>query len=133
MSEVETSNHERPSPFSAGLRMKCPRCGKGPLFEGFLQVRKNCLVCQQDFASLDTGDGPAVFIMLIASTLVLVPAFIVEFVYSPPYWVYAVTAVPLLIAFSLGLLRPAKAFMFALQFHFKAAEGSLSDEGGEEP
>lgn len=96
-------------------------------------MRKTCRVCNQDFASLDTGDGPAVFIMLIASTLVLGPAFIVEFVYSPPYWIYAVTAVPLLIVFSLGLLRPAKALMFALQFHFKAAEGSLSDEGGIEP
>lgn len=112
--------------------MKCPRCGKGPLFEGFLKVRSNCPSCHQDFASLDTGDGPAVFIMLIASILVLVPAFIIEFVYSPPFWIYGVTAVPLLIALSLGLLRPAKALMFALQFHFKAAEGSLSEEGGEE-
>ncbi len=132
MSNVETSEYETPNPFSAGLRMKCPRCGKGSLFEGFLQVRNRCAACDQDFASHDTGDGPAVFIMLIASTLVLVPAFIVEFVYSPPYWIYGVTAVPLLIILSLGLLRPAKALMFALQFHYKAAEGDPSAGGGDE-
>ena len=132
MNEVETSDYERPNPFSAGLRMKCPGCGKGSLFEGFLKVRDRCADCDQDFASHDTGDGPAVFIMLIASTLVLVPAFIVEFVYSPPYWVYGVTAVPLLVGLSLGLLRPAKALMFALQFHYKAAEGEASEGGGDE-
>lgn len=132
MNEVETSEYERPNPFSAGLRMKCPNCGKGSLFEGFLLIRGGCSVCGQDFALRDTGDGPAVFIMLIASTLVLVPAFIVEFVYSPPYWVYGVTAVPLLVVLSLGLLRPAKALMFALQFHYKAAEGDASEGRGDE-
>lgn len=69
--------------------------------------------------------------MLITSTLVLIPAFIVEFVFSPPYWVYGVTVVPALIGLSLALLRPTKALMFALQFHFKAAEGRVSDEEGD--
>lgn len=112
--------------------MKCPNCGKGPLFEGFLTVRTTCPVCDQDFSALDTADGPAVFIMLIASTLVLVPAFIVEFVYSPPYWVYGVTFLPLLVVLCLGFLRPFKSLMFAFQFHFNAAEGTLVNDEQDE-
>lgn len=130
---ASVSQNRQTSPAKSGLRMKCPRCGTGPLFDGFLKVRAECPACKQNFSSLDTADGPAVFIVLIASTLVLVPAFIVEFVYSPPYWVYGVTFVPLLIALCLGLLRPCKALMFALQFHFKALEATETTDEGDEP
>lgn len=125
------SKDQKPSPLLGGLRMKCPACQKGPLFNGFLTLRSACPSCDQDFTALDTGEGPAVFIMLIASTLVLVPAFIVEFKYSPPFWVYAVTALPALIGLCLGLLRPFKGVMIALQFYYKASDGmseSVSEE-----
>ena len=47
----------------AGLRCRCPRCGKGKLFAGFLTLRPRCEVCGLDYGFADSGDGPAVFIM----------------------------------------------------------------------
>ncbi|TIX74285.1 MAG: DUF983 domain-containing protein, partial [Mesorhizobium sp.] len=52
-------------PISAGLHGRCPRCGKGPLFSGFLTVGKRCANCGLDYSYADAGDGPAVFVILI--------------------------------------------------------------------
>lgn len=114
------------SPFRTGLTSSCPRCGSGHLFSGFLTVAPKCNQCGQDFAFADSGDGPAIFIMLIAGFIVVTAALMVEVLYQPPYWVHAVLWLPLTACLSIGLLRPFKATMIALQFRHKAAEGKLS-------
>ena len=114
------------SPFIAGLLCRCPRCGKGPLFKGFLAVRDQCPVCGLDYSFADSGDGPAVFIMLMVGFIVTGGALIVEILYSPPYWVHAILWVPLSIGLPLLILRPFKALLIALQYANKASEGRLS-------
>jgi uncharacterized protein (DUF983 family) len=112
-----------PSPFVTGLTCRCPACGKGRLFRGFLDLRPRCENCGLDFAFADSGDGPAVFIILLAGLIVVFAALFVEFTYHPPYWVHAVLWVPLILAVTLLPLRPMKGLMIALQYHHKAAEG----------
>ena len=73
-----------------GLACKCPRCGKGKLYAGFLDLRPNCEACGLDYAFIDSGDGPAVFIIMIAGAIVVGCALIVEVKYQPPFWVHAV-------------------------------------------
>ncbi|MBY0381222.1 MAG: DUF983 domain-containing protein [Xanthobacteraceae bacterium] len=113
------------SPLVAGLTCRCPRCGKGALFGGFLSLRPNCERCGLDYSFIDSGDGPAVFIILIAGFIVVACALIVEVKYQPPFWVHAVLWIPLILATTLLPLRPMKALMIALQYHHKAAEGQL--------
>lgn len=117
----------RPSPLIAGLFAKCPACGKGPLFQGFLTLRPACSVCQTDFTKLDSADGPAVFIALIAGAIVVSAALVVEVKYQPPYWLHALLWLPLILGLSLGLLRPLKATMIALQFRHIAGNGQIND------
>ena len=113
------------SPFVAGLRCRCPRCGEGRLFQGFITPRPACEKCGLDFAFADSGDGPAVFIMFIAGFLVVGAALFVELRYEPPFWVHAVLWIPAVLIVSLGLLRPLKGLMIALQYANKAEEGRL--------
>ncbi len=113
------------SPFVAGLRCRCPRCGEGRLFQGFLKPRAQCESCGLDFAFADSGDGPAVFIMFIAGFLVVGSALFVELRYEPPFWVHAILWIPAVLIVSLGLLRPLKGLMIALQYANKAEEGRL--------
>ena len=40
----------------AGLRCRCPRCGKGELFAGFLTLQSRCEVCGLDYGFADSGD-----------------------------------------------------------------------------
>jgi uncharacterized protein (DUF983 family) len=118
-----------PSPFVAGLTCRCPRCGKGKMFQGFLTLRSRCEVCGLDYAFADAGDGPAVFIILFAGFVVVGAALIVEVLYQPPYWVHAVLWGPLILIVTLLPLRSMKGLLVALQFHHKAAEGRLDRRG----
>jgi uncharacterized protein (DUF983 family) len=108
-----------------GLACKCPRCGKGKLYQGFLNLRPRCEACGLDYAFIDSGDGPAVFIIMIAGAVVVGAALIVEIKYQPPFWLHAALWLPLILATTLLPLRSMKALLIALQFHHKAAEGRL--------
>jgi uncharacterized protein (DUF983 family) len=107
------------------LKARCPRCGKGPLFKGFLTIAPKCAVCGLDFAPIDTGDGPAVFVILIAGFLIVGAALVTEVLFAPPYWVHLVLWLPLTLIVSLGLLRPIKTALAALQYKHRAAVGRL--------
>jgi uncharacterized protein (DUF983 family) len=117
-----------PSPYAAGLAGRCPRCGKGKLFDGFLKLRPRCDVCGLDFAFADAGDGPAVFAIFIGGFVVAGLALLVEAVYQPPYWLHALLWGPLILAATLLPLRLLKGLLIALQYHHQAAEGRL--DGG---
>jgi uncharacterized protein (DUF983 family) len=121
----ERSAHPPVSPLSAGLRCRCPRCGKGRLFTGFLSLPPRCEACGLDYAFIDSGDGPAVFIILFAGFVVVASALIVEVLYQPPFWVHGLLWGPLILITTLGPLRPMKGLMIALQYHHDAAEGRL--------
>src|SRR3954452_12144101 len=110
-----------------GLACKCPRCGKGKLYAGFLTLRPACENCGLDYAFIDSGDGPAVFIIMIAGAIVVGCALIVEIKSQPPFWLHAALWLPLILATTLLPLRSMKALLIALQFHHKAAEGRLID------
>jgi uncharacterized protein (DUF983 family) len=105
-----------------GLRCRCPRCGKGKLFAGFLTLRQRCEACGLDYRFADSGDGPAVFIMFLAGAIVVGAALVTEILFRPPYWVHAALWLPLILIVTLGPLRPLKGLMIALQYHYKAAE-----------
>jgi uncharacterized protein (DUF983 family) len=110
-----------------GLACRCPRCGKGKLFRGFLDLRPACEVCGLDYTFIDVGDGAAVFVILIAGAVVVTSALIVEVKYQPPFWVHAALWLPLILATTLWPLRAMKSLLIALQFHHKAAEGRMID------
>lgn len=113
-----------------GLACRCPRCGKGKLFQGFLGLRPRCDSCGLDYGFIDAGDGPAVFIILFAGFVVVFCALIVEVLYHPPYWVHAALWIPLILLVTLAPLRPTKSLLIALQYHHKAAEGRLERRDG---
>jgi uncharacterized protein (DUF983 family) len=128
MSDTDGQPFTPPSPILAGLLCRCPRCGKGRLFAGFLDLAPSCNVCRLDYSFADAGDGPAVFIVLIAGFIVTGAALIVEVSYQPPLWLHAALWLPLGLALPLLLLRPFKAILIALQYHHKAEEGRLIDD-----
>jgi uncharacterized protein (DUF983 family) len=104
------------SPISTGIAGKCPRCGKGPLFSGYLTVAKSCLSCGLDYSFADAGDGAAWFVMLFACVVGVGTIIGVDIAYQPPIWVHIAIAIPLLIILPMALLRPVKGMLLNQQW-----------------
>jgi uncharacterized protein (DUF983 family) len=111
-----------------GITGRCPNCGRGKLFAGYLTLAPRCNVCGLDYDFADSGDGPAVFVILVTGFIVVGAALIVEVLYSPPYWVHALVWGSLSIILPLVLLRSFKGVLLALQFKHKAEEGKLASD-----
>jgi uncharacterized protein (DUF983 family) len=123
---MEDKAHFPPvNPVSAGLSGKCPRCGQGKLFDGFLSVRKICGACGLDYSFADSGDGPAVFVIMIVGFVVVGLVLFVELSFQPPIWLHLVLWLPLTVILAASVLRPLKELMIALQFRHQAEEGRL--------
>ncbi len=112
-------------PIAAGLKGCCPRCGKGRLFSGLLQVAPRCDSCGLDYSFADAGDGPAVFVILIVGFIVVGLALWTEVSANPPLWLHLLLWIPLAVALSLGALRLVKGMLVTLQYANKAAEGRI--------
>ena len=104
------------SPLATGVRCRCPRCGRGRLFSGLLDVRPACETCGLDFSPHDTGDGATVFVILFLGALVVGLAIWLESALSPPIWVHLVVWIPVISLLSVVLLRPFKGVLIALHF-----------------
>ena len=107
------------SPLRAALACRCPRCGKGPLFSGLLDVRQACEACGLDLSAQDAGDGPAVFAILVLGAFVVGLAALVEIKFSPPIWLHVLLWGPLIIIGAIAMLRPLKAGLIALQYRHR--------------
>jgi uncharacterized protein (DUF983 family) len=118
----------RANTFAAALAARCPRCGKGRLFKNVLELRGSCESCALDYTFIDTGDGPAVFVIFILGFLALAGALVMHLGYGVPLWqtyLFWGVATPLL---ALIFLRLLKATLIALQFRHKAEEARLAKD-----
>jgi uncharacterized protein (DUF983 family) len=116
-----------PSIFAAAVFSRCPRCGKSPLFAGYLQIAPRCTHCGLDYAIFDVGDGASVFVILIAGFLVVGAALVVEVTWAPPYWVHAALWLPTIAILTIGGLRLVKSILMVLQYKHQASEGRLAE------
>ena len=99
-----------------GALCRCPNCGKGALFEGFLRVSPTCASCGYDLSKADSGDGPAVFVILGLGAVMMMLVFWVEFRFEPPWWLHVILWVPFSVAAALWLLRLLKALLINQQY-----------------
>ncbi len=113
---------EEPSVARAALTCRCPRCGRGRLFEGLLAIRPACDVCGLDLSGVDTGDGFAVPILIVLGAIVVGAAFWVDMRYRPPLWVHAVVWPPVTVVLVIVMTRAIKSFLAVQQYHTRRDE-----------
>ena len=80
-------------------------------------------MCGLDFSFAESGDGPAVFVIMILGALTLGGALFVEFTFDLPVWVHIVLWGVLIPAFAFGLLRILKGLLINLQYAHDAGPG----------
>ena len=112
---------------SAALFKRCPRCGEGALFAGFLKLRPACKVCGLDFSKADSGDGPAVFGIFLIGPVAALFAVWFQVTFEPTVWAFMAVLTGLIALLSWFLLPVLKAGLVALQYRNKAGEGRLEE------
>src|SRR2546428_13928794 len=112
--DMSLDEHSLRLPVTRGLAGRCPRCGKGKLFDGFLALAPSCEVCGLDYSFVDSADGPAFFVMFFAGFIVAGSALAVGVVYAPAYWVHALLWTPPMLLQSPAPLGPIKGWLIAL-------------------
>jgi uncharacterized protein (DUF983 family) len=118
----EETNRSTAAILMAGLRGRCPRCGRGALFNGLLTVAERCPDCSLSFAGHDAGDAPAVAGIFILGFGICGLAGLVEYFFEPPLWLHAILWIPLTALGALALLRPLKGLTIALQYRFRTVD-----------
>src|ERR1700692_1661925 len=99
-----------------GLRGRCPRCGKGKFFRGFLKVDDHCSVCGLDFTPHRADDLPAYLVIVIVGHIVVPTALFIETDYSPPVGLQLAIYLPFTLVASLALLQPVKGAVVGMQW-----------------
>ena len=117
----------RRSLIETGALGRCPRCGEGHIFKGFLTVRDRCEVCGLDYSFADPADGPAVFVQLFACVPGVIFIVMLEILARPPLCVHIAVGIPVLILTTVLPLRPIKGWLVAAQYVTKAQEAGTAD------
>ena len=117
-----------PSLFTAmgrGLRGRCPACGKGRLFAGFLRVAPECGHCHAPLGLARADDGPPYFTILIVGHIVIPAMLIMQKTSDPPTWLLSTIFIPLTIVLALGLIRPVKGATVGLMLSFNMLKSDV--------
>lgn len=107
------------SPVWSGVRLKCPKCGKASVYDGFLTIKKACDVCKFALGKHDSADGPAYIAMFLTGVWVTIAAFIVERIYEPHLWLHAALWIPSIFLSAILLLKWIKPVFVALQYKYR--------------
>lgn len=91
-----------------GLARRCPNCGEGRLFSGFLKVSARCEVCGADNTIYPSDDFPPYLTILAAGHIVVPLMFALERGLAPALWIQAAIWLPVTVALCLVLLPVMK-------------------------
>lgn len=119
MSEIATpliDERELRPALLRGWRRRCPNCGQGALFDGYLRVHDHCDACGLEFHHHRADDGPAYLTILFVGHL-MAPLLHVAFVaFRPDPLTLALTFTVGCVVLSLYLLPRLKGGMIAFQW-----------------
>lgn len=99
-----------------GAVCKCPACGNGRIFDGYLTVRPNCDACGEALHHHRADDAPPYFTIFLVGHIVIPLALAVEIAYRPDLWIHMALWLPLTLFSALFFLRPIKGALIGLQW-----------------
>lgn len=109
-----------------GLRCRCPNCGEGKLFRGFVKSVDACEACGQEIHHHRADDLPPYLTIFIVGHLVVALFMAVEQISDLSMWAHLAIWVPVTILLSLVLMQPLKGATIGLQWALR-----LGGFGGE--
>jgi uncharacterized protein (DUF983 family) len=100
-----------------GLQRKCPCCGQGKAFRGYLKVAEECTHCRTPLGIYPCDDGPAYLTMLLIGHVVIGPAFMLNVFYIYPAEIIVPSMLAAMLALTLATLPVVKGFYLNLMWY----------------
>lgn len=116
VTKAQTEPRHLMTAMARGARRRCPACGKGRLFSGYIKVADACSHCGEAMHHQRADDAPAYFVIFIVGHLVAGLALSIEVAYRPEIWVHWVILLPLALVLCLLGLPAAKGALIGLQW-----------------
>lgn len=103
-----------------GFRCRCPCCGEGRLFRGYLKPVAACEACGERLDGHRSDDLPPYITIFIVGHLIVPLILANEMSATPwPLWIHAVVWLPLTLSVTLALMQPVKGAVIGLQWGLK--------------
>lgn len=102
--------------FWRGLNKRCPRCGKGALFAGYVKTRDQCAHCGLEFSGHQADDAPPYVTIMIVGHALIPLALATKQLFDPPLGLQFAIWTPLLILSTAWLLPVSKGGLVAIQW-----------------
>jgi uncharacterized protein (DUF983 family) len=91
-----------------GACRRCPECGQGRLFQGYLKVQPVCEDCGHENGRYRADDAPPYFTILIVGHLVIAPMLAFPFIWRWSVWHVLALTMPVLAGMTLLVLPLVK-------------------------
>lgn len=116
MPQAEEVERDTRTALWRGWNRRCPNCGEGKMFQGYLKVRDHCPTCGTELHHHRADDGPAYLTILIVGHLLAPVLMFVYFAWRPDPLLLSVVLSIGCVALSLYLLPRLKGALVALQW-----------------
>ena len=116
-----------------GLRRKCPACGTGSIYRGYLKVHDRCPSCGEELFHQKADDAPPYFTILIVGHVLVPAAGIVERDFHPDMVMQMALWPTLALLMCLWLLPRVKGALIGVQWaNYMHGFGGEDDARGPE-
>ncbi len=99
-----------------GLMCKCPSCGEASAFNGYLEIKQTCEICEEELGNHQADDFPPYITIFIVGHIIVGLILMVERSTEMSTGMHMAIWIPLTIILSLALLRPIKGAVVGLQW-----------------
>jgi uncharacterized protein (DUF983 family) len=117
---IRSTDHSQKSSLSRfwqaswfGLQQRCPRCGRGHLFNKYLKVNATCSQCGLALSVYPSDDAPPYFTIMVVGHLIVPAILLLEELADPPGWLHLLLWLPLTALLTLILLPRIKGMVIA--------------------
>ncbi len=99
-----------------GLAMRCPNCGAGSMFDGYLRTREASGKCGEHLHHHRADDAHPYLTILVLGHMILPWLMSMDSLYELPLWILWLGSTTAITVMALALLRPMKGLVVALQW-----------------
>ena len=116
-----------------GLLNRCPNCGSGRLFRGFLKPVDHCPACAEEIFHQRSDDLPPYIVILVLGHVMVGGYMMTDLIFPVSMWVHLAIWAPLTVLTALLIIQPIKGGVIGLQWALRMHGFGGQDDRPEDP